>query len=97
MTDILQWIITNREPVTVVGFGIIQTIILVVLLVASHRVHAMKKEMDRIVVQVKNYMDIVLENEEEELQKCNIDAMQKSRREEEENRIISSVLQEIFP
>ena len=57
----------------------------------------MKKEMDKVGAQVTNYLNIVLENEEENAPDADIARIENAKKDEEENRIISAVLQEIFP
>ena len=80
-----------------IGFGAAQGIVLVILLVTARRVRMMKKEMDKVGAQVKNYLNIVLENEEENAPDADITRIENAKKDEEENRIISTVLQEIFP
>lgn len=80
-----------------IGFGAEQGIVLVILLVTARRVRMMKKEMDKVGAQVKNYLNIVLENEEENAPDADIARIENAKKDEEENRIISTVLQEIFP
>lgn len=57
----------------------------------------MKKEMDKVGAQVTNYLNIELENEEENAPDADIARIENAKKDEEENRIISTVLQEIFP
>ena len=80
-----------------IGFGAAQGIVLVILLVTARRVRMMKKEMDKVGAQVTNYLNIVLENEEENAPDADIARKENAKKDEEENRIISTVLQEIFP
>ena len=80
-----------------IGFGAAQGIVLVIVLVTARRVRMMKKEMDKVGAQVKNYLNIVLENEEENAPDADIARIENAKKDEEENRIISTVLQEIFP
>ena len=80
-----------------IGFGAAQGIVLVILLVTARRVRMMKKEMDKVGAQVTNYLNIVLENEEENAPDADIARIENAKTDEEENRIISTVLQEIFP
>lgn len=80
-----------------IGFGAAQGIVLVILLVTARRVRMMKKEMDKVGAQVTNYLNIVLENEEENAPDADIVRIENAKKDEEENRIISTVLQEIFP
>ena len=97
MTEIMLWMAEHQTTLIVGGFALAEVITLSVLLMTAHRVRAMKKEMDKVGEQVKNYLNIVLENEEEDSLEMDNIKMQNSRRDEEENRIISTVLQEIFP
>lgn len=97
MREILLWMAIHRTLLVATGFGVAQGIILVILLVTAHRVHVMKKEMDAVGVQVKNYLNIVLENEEEPVPPASTAAVESTEKDEEESRIISTVLQEIFP
>ena len=80
-----------------IGFGAALGIVLVILLVTARRVRMMKKEMDKVGAQVTNYLNIVLENEEENAPDADIARIENAKKDEEENRIISTVLQEIFP
>ena len=80
-----------------IGFGAAQGIVLVILLVTARRIRMMKKEMDKVGAQVTNYLNIVLENEEENAPDADIARIENAKKDEEENRIISTVLQEIFP
>ena len=80
-----------------IGFGAAQGIVVVILLVTARRVRMMKKEMDKVGAQVTNYLNIVLENEEENAPDADIARIENAKKDEEENRIISTVLQEIFP
>ena len=80
-----------------IGFGAAQGIVLVILLVTARRVRMMKKEMAKVGAQVTNYLNIVLENEEENAPDADIARIENAKKDEEENRIISTVLQEIFP
>ena len=80
-----------------IGFGAAQGIVLVILLVTARRVRMMKKDMDKVGAQVTNYLNIVLENEEENAPDADIARIENAKKDEEENRIISTVLQEIFP
>ena len=74
-----------------------ETITVSVLLVTARRVRMMKKEMEKVGGQVKNYLNIVLEGEQEDSSEIDDIKVQGLQKDEEENRIISTVLQEIFP
>ncbi len=97
MTEIMLWMAAHKVALVIGGFALAEVILLSVLLVTAHRVRMMKKEMDKVGEQVKNYLNIVLENEVEDTLENDRAEMRNSKRDEEENRIISTVLQEIFP
>ena len=87
MREIWLWMVEYQNLLVTMGFAFGQVLMLVILLVTAMRVRRMKKEMD-------NY---VLENDEDETPESDTDATVRAKRDEEENRIISTVLQEIFP
>lgn len=97
MRGIWLWVVEYQNLLVTLGFAFGQVLMLVILLVTAMRVRRMKKEMDKTCEQVKNYLDYVLENDEDETQESDTDATVRAKRDEEENRIISTVLQEIFP
>lgn len=97
MREIWLWMVEYQNLLVTMGFAFGQVLMLVILLVTAMRVRRMKKEMDKICEQVKNYLDYVLENDEDETPESDTDATVRAKRDEEENRIISTVLQEIFP
>lgn len=74
----------------------------VLSLLLLHKINHMKRRLDQITGIVENYISAILEEEQEET--VNADAGQKKteqittdeQRFEEQNRLISSVLQEIF-
>ena len=97
MREIWLWMVEYQNLLVTMGFAFGQVLMLVILLVTAMRVRRMKKEMDKTFEQVKNYIDYVLENDEDETLESDTDATVRAKRDEEENRIISTVLQEIFP
>lgn len=97
MREIMLWMAANQELLMTVIFSLIQAVLLIILLVTAHRVRMMKKEMDKVSEQVRNYLDIVLENGEQDAEQTNVIKIGDAQKDEEENRIISTVLQEIFP
>ena len=97
MREIWLWMVEYQNLLVMMGFAFGQVLMLVILLVTAMRVRRMKKEMDKTCGQVKNYLDYVLENDEDETPESDTDATVRAKRDEEENRIISTVLQEIFP
>lgn len=97
MREIMLWMAANQLLLMTVIVGVVQVVVLIILLVTAHRVRMMKKEMEKVGKQVRNYLDIVLENGEEDAVETNVIKIGDAKKDEEENRIISTVLQEIFP
>ena len=97
MREILLWMAAHQTLLVIGGFALAQVVFLILLAVTARRVRTMKREMDRVGEQVQNYLNIVLENEEEELTKECSSEIPHIKKDEEENLLISTVLQEIFP
>lgn len=100
MTEIIQWMMGHQMMIMTIAFWLFQGMVICTVLVTARRVRMMKKEMDKVGVQVRNYLDAILEEEEdkeEHSQERSMEEIRKMQRDEEENRIISTVLQEIFP
>lgn len=97
MTEMIQWITMHQKLILTIVFWLVQGMIFVVLFVTAHRVRLMKKEMDSVCAQVKSYLEIVLKNEEEDVQESQVAEWKKKQKDEEENRIITTVLREMFP
>ena len=79
-----QWII--------MGMLLVQ---LMAIFVSIHKITAIRKQLKRITNQVQDYLQVVMESEEENARK-----MQENRRaseKEAQTQLISSVLEEIFP
>ena len=79
-----QWII--------MGMLLVQ---LMVIFVSIHKITVIRKQLKRITDQVQDYLQVVMESEEENARK-----MQENRRaseKEAQTQLISSVLEEIFP
>ena len=68
---------------------------LMVIFVSIHKITVIRKQLKRITDQVQDYLQVVMESEEENARK-----MQENRRaseKEAQTQLISSVLEEIFP
>lgn len=79
-----QWII--------MGMLLVQ---LMAIFVSMHKITVIRKQLKRITDQVQDYLQVVMESEEENARK-----MQENRRaseKEAQTQLISSVLEEIFP
>lgn len=79
-----QWII--------MGMLLVQ---LMAIFVSMHKITVIRKQLKRITNQVQDYLQVVMESEEENARK-----MQENRRaseKEAQTQLISSVLEEIFP
>ena len=79
-----QWII--------MGMILVQ---LMAIFVSMHKITVIRKQLKRITEQVQDYLQVVMESEEENARK-----MEENRRaseKEAQTQLISSVLEEIFP
>ena len=79
-----QWIIMGMLLVQLMG-----------IFVSMHKITVIRKQLKRITDQVQDYLQVVMESEEENARK-----MQENRRaseKEAQTQLISSVLEEIFP
>ena len=79
-----QWII--------MGMLLVQ---LMTIFVSMHKITVIRKQLKRITDQVQDYLQVVMESEEENARK-----MEENRRaseKEAQTQLISSVLEEIFP
>jgi hypothetical protein len=97
MTDVITWVQNYQREIMTVAFFAMQGICLLVLLVAAHRIAVVRKKMEQAVAQVEHYLQVVMENETvdtEEVKPCEVASVSVQ---EEENRLISTVLREIFP
>ena len=68
---------------------------LMVIFVSIHKITVIRKQLKRITKQVQDYLQVVMESEEENARK-----MEENRRaseKEAQTQLISSVLEEIFP
>lgn len=68
---------------------------LMAIFVSMHKITVIRKQLKRITDQVQDYLQVVMESEEENARK-----MQENRRaseKEAQTQLISSVLEEIFP
>lgn len=87
------------------GIGVIGALILLLMIVTSvliHKINIIQKRMNTIAVEVKRYLALVMEEDQAEELRAKAIAnaegnQQKKRQEEEQNRLISAVLEEIFP
>lgn len=87
------------------GIGVIGALILLLMIVTSvliHKINIIQKRMNTIAVEVKRYLALVMEEDQAEELRAKAIAnaegnQQKKRQEEEQNRLISTVLEEIFP
>jgi conjugal transfer/entry exclusion protein len=97
MPHIFSWLGTYHTQILAGGFFVLQGTTLILLLVVARRVGAVKQQIQSITAQVEHYMKVVLDTEETPEGETSGQLPAKAQREEEENRLISAVLREIFP
>lgn len=79
-----QWII--------MGMLLVQ---LMAIFVSMHKITVIRKQLKRITDQVQDYLQVVMESEEENARKLEED--RRASEKEAQTQLISSVLEEIFP
>ena len=68
---------------------------LMVIFVSIHKITAISKQLKKITNQVQDYLQVVMESEEENARKLEED--RRASEKEAQTQLISSVLEEIFP
>ena len=79
-----QWII--------MGMLLVQ---LMAIFVSIHKITVIRKQLKRITEQVQDYLQVVMESEEENARK--LEENRRASEKEAQTQLISSVLEEIFP
>ena len=79
-----QWII--------MGMLLVQ---LMAIFVSMHKITVIRKQLKRITKQVQDYLQVVMESEEENTRK--LEENRRASEKEAQTQLISSVLEEIFP
>ena len=79
-----QWII--------MGMLLVQ---LMTIFVSMHKITVIRKQLKRITEQVQDYLQVVMESEEENARK--MQEIRRASEKEAQTQLISSVLEEIFP
>lgn len=79
-----QWII--------MGMLLVQ---LMAIFVSMHKITLIRKQLKRITDQVQDYLQVVMESEEENARK--LEENRRASEKEAQTQLISSVLEEIFP
>lgn len=79
-----QWII--------MGMLLVQ---LMAIFVSMHKITVIRKQLKRITEQVQDYLQVVMESEEENARK--LEENRRASEKEAQTQLISSVLEEIFP
>ena len=79
-----QWII--------MGMLLVQ---LMTIFVSMHKITAIRKQLKKITDQVQDYLQVVMESEEENARK--LEENRRASEKEAQTQLISSVLEEIFP
>ena len=76
----------------IMGIALFQLIIMFLLV---HKITVIRKQLKRITNQVQDYLQVVMESEEENARKLEED--RRASEKEAQTQLISSVLEEIFP
>lgn len=97
MDQFIVWMHEYAMPVMAGG----QALLFIGMLVLIHKINGMRRKADRIISGVEKYLTIVMEEESGQSVQASERALSGSTKEpmdeEAQNRLISTVLQEIFP
>ena len=102
MTEIVTWMEIYWREILFGLFWLLQGIFFIMLMVTAHRTAVIKKKLKRVCSKVEEYVNAVLEEDEPvretkaEMREP-VTAVTRDSRSEEESRIVSAVLKEIFP
>ena len=91
MEQILEFGQTYAEWI-IMGMLLVQ---LMVIFVSVHKITVIRKQLKKITNQVQEYLQVVMESEEENARKLEED--RRASEKEAQTQLISSVLEEIFP
>ena len=100
MSAIITFVQANGQLLLIGGFGLLMLVMLSVQVCLLRRVSRMQRKINAITEKVGNYLEVIMEPEPEQTTGGDPAfrvSEEKMRKEEEESRIISSMLQEIFP
>lgn len=101
MSIVVSFVQEYGQILLVSGFGLVVLLILIVQFCLLRRVNRVQRKINSVTERVGNYLEVIMESEpaptDENVEGRTRLSEEKMNREEEENRIISSVLQEIFP
>lgn len=91
MEQILEFGQTYAEWI-IMGMLLVQ---LMAIFVSMHKITVIRKQLKRITEQVQDYLQVVMESEEENARK--LEENRRASEKEAQTQLISSVLEEIFP
>ena len=91
MEQILEFGQTYAEWI-IMGMLLVQ---LMAIFVSMHKITVIRKQLKRITDQVQDYLQVVMESEEENARK--LEENRRASEKEAQTQLISSVLEEIFP
>lgn len=97
MTDVIAWMQTYQREIMMGAFFALQGIFLLFLAIISYRIKVVGRKIDRITGQAESYLKAVLKENSGSDHTATVSEVGEKYADEEENRLISAVLREIFP
>ena len=91
MGNLYELYITDESEIATTLQSILIILAIAILIIAI----SIRKKLKKIIKQVNAYLNTIIEDEEEELQKKEV--MKKRAIQDEQSQLISKVLEEIFP
>jgi predicted PurR-regulated permease PerM len=93
----IAWVEAYHAQIFAGSLLVLLGILIMVLLVVAHRVRGIGRQLQQITEQVQHYLQVVLETDGSGASEEPNEAAAQKSSEEEKSRLISAVLQEIFP
>ena len=102
LLQIMEWVHTYQREVFTGAFFGVQAVVFISLMIVSHKFtktqKIINKMADQIVDRIEKCLKLVVEQKGDSItEKHIVNAAENHQKDEEENRVISSVLKEIFP
>ena len=100
MSEIISFFQTNTQVILTGAFWLVLVVLFVNQLRILHRTRRLEDNIDEVIERVRDYLAVVMGPESGEPAPSGEGehaAQEKQRSEEEDSRLISAVLQEIFP
>lgn len=102
LLQVMEWIHTYQREVFAGAFFGVQAVVFISLMVVSRKLTKTRKMINKMADQIVDRMEkrlkpVVEQKSDSTIEKHIVNVTENHQKDEEENRVISSVLKEIFP